>query len=156
MGLRKLLEKKRNGYVKIVLINLIIILSIWIMLSTNFKIHLPQILPSVYPSSNSDHIISRTNWRILYADWTLDQLAYGTGLKNYWRMFAPVDNFNWHMKFVAIRENGEKELLPLANQIKRNFWERNFIDFREAKFHLNIYKKEHGQRNYAQYDNLVF
>ena len=152
---RYLTSKKRRYHtlriIKFTFISLFIILSIWIMVSANIGLDLPQIFPTKYSPDDPDQIISRINWNIRYADWMIDHIGFGMGLKNYWRMFAPVDRFNWYMKFIAIHENGDEKLLPLASQMDRNVWERNFVDFREAKFHLNIYSNKRGQEFYARY-----
>ena len=132
-------------------ISLFILANLWVMIATNASLALPTIAPSVYSPDRDETIIYRASWYIGRTDWWLNHLGWIVGLKNYWRMFSPVDRFNWYMVFSAVHVDGEETKLPLANQIKRNFWQRNFTDFREAKFHLNIYNAATAQKYYAQY-----
>ena len=42
-------------------------------------------------------------------------------------------------------------LLPIPGQAERSFLQRHFVDFREAKFHLNIYPRPHLLQAYARH-----
>ena len=120
------------------------------MIATNAKLTLPHIFSSI-SSQKGDNVAGRINWYISYVDWGINYAGWIVGLKSYWRMFSPVDRFNWDMVVTAVHEDGAEILLPLPHQTDRNFWERNFIDFREAKFQLNIYNNKTAQRWYAEY-----
>ncbi len=136
---------------KKVAINCFIVLSLWIMVATNAGLSLPWVLPSVFAPYGAAHPVNRLNWYIGYVDWSLHYLGWLAGLHNYWRMFSPVDRFNWDMRFSAVGRDGSERLLPLPHQSARTMWQRNFVDFRDAKFHLNVYRSETGQRFYARY-----
>jgi len=138
-------------YLKLFVVNFFIVACLWVMISINARLTLPQIFPQIYSSQRSDNLISEINWYIGRSDWFINHIGWVVGLKNYWRMFSPVDRFNWYMVVTAIHQDGEETLLPLSQQTRRNFWERNLVDFREAKFQLNIYGSQTAQGFYAQY-----
>lgn len=134
-----------------ILINLFILLSTWVMITTNLNLQAPKFYPSLYPPNNPDHIISKINWYLDRFHWSINRIGWIVGLKNYWRMFSPVDRFNWYMIFTAVYQNGQEEKLPLPHQTPRSSLQRNFTDYREAKFFLNIYLNKSAQSYYADY-----
>lgn len=84
---------------------------------------------------------SRTYYRLSQLDWTLSQFSWLSGLSTRWRMFSPPPHSNWYYSVWAIDSQGVQSWVPLAGQGHRNFIERNFYDFREVKYQLNIYNK---------------
>ncbi|HBR14048.1 MAG TPA: hypothetical protein DD723_00690 [Candidatus Omnitrophica bacterium] len=78
-------------------------------------------------------------------------LCWTAGLRNYWRMFAPVDRFNWQFIITAVYPDGGKERILMPSQQKQNFIEYNFVNFREGKYELNIYNDEKGQAALGKY-----
>lgn len=121
------------------------------MVATNVRLTLPRIPASIHPAQQPNHLIKKINWHIGRFEWWINYIGWIVGLKNYWRMFSPVDRFNWSMVITAVHQNGEETLLPLPHQTPRTFWQKNLIDFREAKFQTNIYNNQTAQKYYAQY-----
>ena len=81
----------------------------------------------------------------------LRQYGYATGLDSRWAMFGEQSRFNWNYRIVALMADGTDALLPLPGQADRSFLQRHFVDFREAKFELNIYPRAYLQQAYARH-----
>lgn len=90
-------------------------------------------------------------WRFEYAGWRLRSYAHAVGLDNRWVMFSSVYRSDWQLQIKAQYQNGSSRLLPLPLQGDRTFWQRHFGDFREAKFHLNIYADTRAKSAYANH-----
>ena len=89
--------------------------------------------------------------RVRRAEWHLRQYAYATGLDSHWKMFGRQNRFNWSYRILALRVDGTDSLLPVPGQSERTFLQRHFVDFREAKFHLNIYARDDLLAAYARH-----
>lgn len=126
---------------------LFIAACLWAMISTNLNLSLARITPDVGNAS----ALGKTLWSIQRAEWYINYLGWAAGLKNYWRMFSPVDRFNWQMVTTAIYDNGTKRILPTGSHNQNTFLKNNFLGFREAKFELNMYNNQSAQNNWAQY-----
>jgi hypothetical protein len=87
----------------------------------------------------TDNLSPQDAYTFRRAGWMVQQYAYAVGLDNRWIMFGRQSRFNWRFLFSGVHADGTASLLPLPRQGPRSFFERNFLDFREAKFHLNIY-----------------
>ncbi|MDX2271178.1 MAG: hypothetical protein NW237_04420 [Cyanobacteriota bacterium] len=131
------------------LISLFIIFILWTQIAYNFQ--RTPILPEISYQSGYHPIVNTIIYGYNMVGWNLRRLGWLAGQTNYWRMFAPVDRFNWHMIFVAVHPDGSETLLPLSTQSERNFWQRNLIDFRDGKFHVNIYSHPEYRQLYADY-----
>jgi hypothetical protein len=94
---------------------------------------------------------SKVNYRISTVDWVLSQFSWLAGLSTRWRMFSPPPRSNWYYSVWAIDSEGVQSWVPLYGQGDRNFIERNFLDFREVKYHLNIYNKPAALNLLAQH-----
>ncbi|MGQ9865207.1 MAG: hypothetical protein ACUVSQ_02825 [Pseudanabaenaceae cyanobacterium] len=81
--------------------------------------------------------------------WLGHRAAWLAGLTGKWRMFAPVDRFNWRMELVGIDASGAETVLRPAYP-QRTFWQRNLLDFRNQKLELNIYSNEPLRREFAR------
>jgi len=116
-------------------IGLFIFLSLALQVKANLGLKYPYFAVSEKTSTS--------NWyyQLARLDWRLGQLAWLTGLSTKWRMFSPPPMSNWYYSVWALNSNGGQEWVPLYAQGERNFWQRNFLDFRETKFQLNIYNK---------------
>lgn len=90
-------------------------------------------------------------YRFRYAAWLLAHYAHVVGLDNRWQMFSWMPRFNWQYLIQARYDNGQRLVLPLFQQSQRSFGEKWFYDFKEAKFHLNIYLDPGGRESYARY-----
>jgi len=131
--------------------NLFIIFCVYAMVSSNAKLgifNLPVIkqffINEQYQHSKIKNLIVSLNQKFDFLIWII-------GLKNHWRQFSPVDRYNWYPIYTAIYQSGEEVLLSLPNQTKRNFIQKNFIDYREAKYELNMHNSPRGQEAYAIY-----
>ncbi|MBL7664799.1 MAG: hypothetical protein JNM93_06665 [Bacteriovoracaceae bacterium] len=82
--------------------------------------------------------------------------AYSVGMDNAWQMFSYIYRHRWYSKFYAVDELGQERLLPLALQSKRTFWQKNFFDFKQAKFLLNIHNDMDRQEDYLNYLCMTF
>lgn len=77
-----------------------------------------------------------------WAIWADTRYGYALGLDPQWQMFSHVHKVNWGYVIEA-RYGGERTvLLPLPSQSPRTWWQRAFVDFKEAKFELNLYGDE--------------
>ena len=87
-------------------------------------------------------------YRVQYSEWLIMHYAHLVGLDNRWIMFSRLPRFNWWYVFKAKYSDGTEVVLPLPRQSNRALLERYF-DFREAKFHLNIYNNPSAREAYA-------
>ncbi|MFT5524237.1 MAG: hypothetical protein ACI9HK_002188 [Pirellulaceae bacterium] len=80
--------------------------------------------------------------------------AYIVGADNRWQMFGGQSRFNWRYNISATYSDGTAVRsvdLPLPRQSPRTVAQLMFFDFREAKFHLNIYGDKIARESYARY-----
>ena len=92
-----------------------------------------------------------TAHRFQQAGWLLHQYAHVAGLDNRWQMFSHNSRFNWWYVIRGAYADGTTAVLPLPRQSARSFWQHMLFDFKEAKFHLNIYGNEPARAAYARY-----
>lgn len=95
-----------------------------------------------------------TAYKVKYSEWCLRYIAHIAGLDNKWQMYGGQSRFNWKFVIVGTYRQGEEfrdVILPLPRQSERTFWQRNLWDFKEAKFHLNIYNDALARETYARY-----
>lgn len=94
-------------------------------------------------------------YNIRYLAWyfksKIQMYAYLAGLGNHWIMFGYQNHFNWWYRIYAKYGSSQKILLPLPRQSKRTFWQWYLFDFKEAKFHHNIYADAAARESYAKY-----
>ena len=94
------------------------------------------------------HFSPMTAWRSGVASWWVQKYAYLAGLDNRWRMFSYAYRSNWWYVFVGRYSDSSSVTLPPSPS---GLLERDFFNFREAKFHLNIYANPSAQAAYADY-----
>jgi len=140
-----------NGKLKRSGINIFIIFCLYAMLSTNANWHLPSIPTHIKPFQSHQEKLHQWNYFIELTDYYLSFVIWATGLNNYWRHFSVMQRSNWKLKFIAVYNDETKELIEIPSQQQRNFWERNFVDFRKDKHFENLYNSERGQISYAHY-----
>jgi hypothetical protein len=90
-------------------------------------------------------------YRVSYAGWLLARYAHMAGLDNRWEMFSHQSRFNWWFGIQAITSDGVAVDLKLPRQGERTFMQRTFFDFREAKYHLNLYNGTKLRNRYGRY-----
>lgn len=91
-----------------------------------------------------------TAYRFSYTGWLTAEYAHKSGLDNRWQMFGRQSRFNWYFLIKAKTDAGTI-VLPLPLQSPRTFWQRTFFDYKEAKFHLNLYANRFLREAYASY-----
>lgn len=126
-------------------ISLFIVVTLLLQLKANLGLAFPYGINSLTASD------SKLGYRISTFDWALSQFGWLAGLSTRWRMFSPPPHSNWFYSVWAIDSHGEQSWVPLYGQGERNFFERNFFDFREVKYHLNIYNKPEALYLLAQH-----
>jgi hypothetical protein len=85
------------------------------------------------------------------ADYLDQYYAHVSGLDPSWQMFGALSRFDWWYVIKARYADGHEVLLPLPLQSDRTWWERNMADFKEVKFHLNMYNDRPTREAYAIY-----
>ena len=88
---------------------------------------------------------------LTYSKWLVRYYASYAGLNNQWIMFGRQSRFNWWYTIKAKYSNGEQIVLPLPRQSQRTFIQKFFIDFKEVKFHNNLYNSDPHLWAYARY-----
>lgn len=129
------------------------IISIFCCLNlfTVFFINRPVTLLNWSNQAIDTHLTEMNAWRIGYVSWLVQRYAHLTGLDNRWEMFSYAHRFNWMYVFIAHYSDSSGIILPLPLQIDRSLIQSMFADFREAKFHLNIYADHGARAAYADY-----
>lgn len=84
------------------------------------------------------------------AGWYIRRYAHFVGLDNRWEMFSYAHRFDWWFLFTAKYPTQEIPL-PLPLQSQRTWLQSTFVDFKEAKFHLNIYNDQLARSRYVNY-----
>ena len=95
-------------------------------------------------------------YRAKYVDWMIRYSAYCVGLSGKWQMYGGQSRFNWSYIITGVYVDigsGEstERVLPLPRQSERSFVEDKILDFKEAKFLLNLYGDEKARETYARY-----
>ncbi len=90
-------------------------------------------------------------YRTRYAAWLVDRYAHLSGLNNRWQMFSHQSRFNWWYGVKALTAAGRAVELDLPGLGQRRFAQRWLFDFREAKYHLNLYGNEDLRQRYARH-----
>ncbi len=93
-------------------------------------------------------------YRIRFAEWIFRYAAHFGGFDSKWQMYGGQGRFNW--RYIISAEYGSnddsvEQILPLPRQSERSFIQRKFVDFKEAKFLLNIYNDRLARETYARY-----
>lgn len=135
---------------KKILISLFAIANI----STLAFINLGEEFKTYFNRNYSESLSAQTTYHLQQTEWYVRRYAHIVGLDNKWQMFGHLSRFNWWyvIKGRYGQENNLTEvLLPLPSQSPRSFFERNFIDFKEAKFELNIYRDLEAKKTYSRY-----
>lgn len=103
-----------------------------------------------------DQVGPEVGYRAKCCDWMIRYSAYCLGLSGKWQMYGGQSRFNWSYVITGVyvdSESGDstESILPLPRQSERSFVEEKLLDFKEAKFLLNIYGDEKARETYARY-----
>ena len=129
------------------LIYVFIVINIFTVLFMNRPVFFIRAVNEIIDNYKSPNI----SYRVNLLSWYVKSYAHIVGLDNQWQMFGRQSRFNWWYLIKAKYDNSEPVVLSLPRQIPRNFIERNLIDFKEGKFHLNMYNNEIGRETYSRY-----
>lgn len=128
------------------------VISLFVLLNigTVFHVNRPDWIPRVW-GLVSESPTPEWAYRRSYMDWVVRRYAHLVGLDNRWEMFSTLHRFDWWIRIYGIDRFSNRKLLTLPLQSERGFFQRQFADFREAKFHLNMYGDEQLRNQYARY-----
>lgn len=105
--------------------------------------------------ARTDNQLSPMNaYRVRYAEWMVRYSANIVGFDQKWQMYGSQSRFNWNYVFCGHYGDGSRQanwVLPIPRQSERTTLQRNLIDFREAKFLLNIYNDPVARESYSRY-----
>jgi hypothetical protein len=124
------------------------------ILGTILWCNLPDSFVAATRTAMDRHLNPQLVYKVRWTAWVFRYAAHIAGLDNKWQMFGGQSRFNW--KFLIVAEYGEagdqiERLLPLPRQSERSVFQESVIDFKEAKFHLNIYNDPVARETYARY-----
>lgn len=125
-----------------------------LILTTIGWCNLPDSVPAAARETVNRTFSPELAYRIQWSEWLWRWGAHLAGLDNKWQMYGLQSRFNWRYEIIATYGHGEQaveRLLPLPRQTERSTWQRWVIDFKEAKFHLNIYNDPIAHETYARY-----
>ena len=73
------------------------------------------------------------------------------GLGTRWLMFVLQDHYNWFYLIKAKYNDSSEMLLPIPRQGERTILQREFFDFKDAKFQYNFNYRPYLKEHYASY-----
>lgn len=97
------------------------------------------------------HLSPMNAWRLSHLPYWAHVYGHKVGLDNKWDMYSRLHRFDWWLVSVGVDRDGNSVLLPEPFQSQRTWWQSTFVDFREAKFYLNIYDRPEQEAQYASY-----
>jgi len=130
-----------------ILISLFVILNIGTVLFMNRPDSFINTINGIISSYGSSDL----SYKATISSWYIKIYAHIVGLDNRWEMFGRQSRFNWWYRIKAKYANGEIITLPLPRQSPRNWFESSLIDFKEGKFHLNLYTRAVEREIYSRY-----
>ena len=134
--------------IKRFLISLFILLNIFTVVYVNRPVPLKERqdskLKEILHSSSLDYMTSIVG---------LFFRGYGelAGLGTRWLMFILQDKYNWSYLIKAKYSDSSEIVLPIPRQGKRTFLQREFFDFKDAKFQYNFNYRPYAKEHYASY-----
>ncbi|EAZ90208.1 hypothetical protein [Crocosphaera chwakensis] len=102
-------------------------------------------------SSLGSHFVHNTPLKSPIFPNLFGRLTALTRMSDQWRMFSVVDRFSWRLEIVAIHESGKAQTLPIFAEQEKEFFEKQFIDFREGKLHHNLFIYPDARYHYSDY-----
>ena len=135
--------------IKRLLISFFILLNIFTVIYVNRPVPIKKDvqgdkLKEILHPSSLDHM--RSSIGIFFTN-------YGelVGLSTRWLMFVLQDRYNWSYLIKARYMDSSEILLPIPRQGERTFLQREFFDFKDAKFQYNFNYRPYAKEHYASY-----
>ena len=122
-----------------------------INLAASLSFNRPPALRSAWAAFAKDHWGERSVRAVDWSGWALSWYAYLAGLEQTYHMFSTLHRAHWWYRILGVRADGTEYLFPIEGQTARTFWERNFVDHKRGKFHLNLYGDSAARQMYARY-----
>lgn len=136
---------------KKLLISIFVLVCLWIQIGRNVDFALGS-ETGRWLKKNVHYGWTDPAWEVLEGGSRFSRFfGQAAGLLTYWRMFTPTITKKWQVKYYALYTDDSEQLLALPNQTYRNFWQRNFIDFREGKLQSVIFYWPNGGFLYDLY-----
>lgn len=125
-----------------------------VILSMILWCNLPDEVPAELHRIAEQNLSPNAAYRIRYGEWLFRYAAHVGGFDNKWQMYGGQSRFNWRYTITAHYQLGDRSIsrvLPLPRQSDRTWFEAMFVDYKEAKFLLNIYNDQLARETYARY-----
>ncbi|MBL8810394.1 MAG: hypothetical protein JNM43_09490 [Planctomycetaceae bacterium] len=116
--------------------------------------NLPDEVPAELLAAADRSLSPEAAYRIRYGEWLYRYAAHLGGFDNKWQMYGGQSRFNWRYTITAHYSDGDRtasRVLPLPRQSERSWFQATFVDYKEAKFLLNIYNDRLARETYARY-----
>ena len=129
-------------------ISLFVLLNIFTVIYTNRPVPLKELqgheLKKILQPSSFNHATS-----VIGIFFT----GYGelVGLGARWLMFILQDKYNWKYLIKAEYADSSEIILPIPRQGNRSILQREFFDFKDAKFQYNFNYRPYAKEHYASY-----
>lgn len=124
------------------------------ILSMIFWCNLPDEVPTELLAAADSRLSPEAAYRVRYGEWLFRYAAHIGGFDNKWQMYGGQSRFNWRYTITAHYSDGDRiasRVLPLPRQSERSWFQAMFVDYKEAKFLLNIYNDRLARETYARY-----
>lgn len=131
-------------------------ISIFVIVNlfTIFYVNLPVFIHNLIDRKVSQELSPQEQYLVRWSIYRLQRYAYIVGLDNRWQMFGRQSRFNWRFQIYGLYTDGhqiKKRLLPEPRQMARSAFQDTIVDFKEGKFHLNLYGNKSARYAYAFY-----
>ncbi len=133
------------------LISLFAVLNVAAVLRSNRASVVTSWASRALESTADDTLGPSAGYRLRYTGWLIDRWAHLSGLNNRWEMFSHQSRFNWWYGVQALTPDETVVELDLPLLGQRTFAQRVLWDFREAKYHLNLYADPQLRARYGRY-----
>jgi hypothetical protein len=111
----------------------------------------PPNVRSAWTAFAADHWDRRSVRALDWSGWVLGWYGYLAGLEQTYWMFSTLHRSQAWYRIVGVRADDTEYVFPIEGQTDRTFWERNFVDHKRGKFHLNMYGNPTARQSYSRY-----
>lgn len=116
--------------------------------------NMPDEVPEALYHLADNQLSPENAMNVRYSEWLFRYAAHIGGFDNKWQMYGGQSRFNWRYTITAHYTDGSSAsdlVLPLPRQSDRTWFQAMFVDYKEAKFLLNIYSDPLARETYARY-----